>query len=293
MKNENQLWLQSLSTADVGLSDLGMKVPAGKTVDVFKVNPYLTVAQVEKSLESGALSKRLGAGILRVVEKQVIDVPKTLNHLKESDKTVTAKKTKTSVIIESKMDEAEEDGSFEFADYGVQDLGPVSQDRQDDSVMVNTKQDEHKVLDPAELLLEPEVETGVSKQSQVVMRQTQEVLTDPMGPIADASKPSPSQPFTVVKPPKDVKEEEAVSPTGNPVTKDETGAVVVGKDEDKPRSLRTVAQAQEEGDDYSLPGDDEVGADEIVDFEETEFDSKVATKTEDGSVIMKIMESKD
>jgi hypothetical protein len=143
MESENILWVQNQGTADVSLSDLGVKVPAGQTVNVYKYNPYLTVAQVEKSLESGALSKRLESKVLRIVDKKVTSNPHALNKLKESNETVLAKKTKSSVVIESKTEEPEEGGSFGFADYGISDIGPdVATTKEDGSVFVTAKQDD-------------------------------------------------------------------------------------------------------------------------------------------------------
>jgi len=278
-----ELWLRNPGTSDVSLSDLGVKVPAGKTVNVYRVNPYITVAQVEKSMESGALFKRLASKTLHVVQKQVNPVPPTLNQIKESDGTVQAKKTKTSVVIETASDESEEEGNFDFADYGISDLGPVTQTKQDDgAVVVNTKQDEDTEPDKG-VELKPELESGMSQQSQVVMKTARESMVDPTGPHAEASKPSAERPFTVVKPPDPDPEPEAKTPTGNTVTKDETGAVVVDG-EKKFRSIKGIRRSQVEGTDET---DDD---DTAIEFEETEFDTKVATKTEDGSIVMKLKE---
>jgi len=285
-----ELWVHNPGTADVSISDLGVKVAAGKAVNIYRHNPYLTEYQVQESLENGVLFKKLTAGQLKLVAKKVNPEPPTLNHVKESDGTVQAKKTKTSVVIESNVDEAEQEGSFDFADYGISDLGPVTQDMQDDgAIVVNAKQDEAKEPEKG-VELKPTLESGISEQSQIVMKNAQEAMTDPTGPIADASPATQDRPFTVVKPPQPEPEpKEATSPTGQPVNKDETGAVVVGKKE--ARNIVKVKRAQEEGtDDYTLPGDDEEGADKVIDFQETEFDSKAATKTEDGSIVMKIKE---
>lgn len=292
VKNNNELWLHNPTTADVSISDLGVKVPAGKAVNVYQINPYLTVSKVKDSLSSGALARRLESRALRRITKGTTVIPPTLNQLKESDGTVHAKKTKTSVVIETKTDDPEEGESFGFADYGINDLGEdVSAAREDGSVFVSAKQDEATEPDKGSPL-KPVLESGVSNQSQIVMKHLQESMTDPTGPIAEATTPTQSQPFTVVKSPQDTNEEKvALSPTGHPVSRDESGAVVVG-DEKKPRSIRTVKKAMEEGaDDYTLQGDDEEGADEVIDFPKTGFDSKVAEKTEDGSVVMKILEN--
>jgi len=285
MKNTtNELWVLNPGTADVSISDLGVKVPTGKAVNIYKVNPYLTVYQVKESQENGVLAKKLASGRLKVVVRKVNPVPPTLYQVKESDGTVHAKKTKTSVVIESNVDEAEQEGSFEFADYGVHDLGPVTQAMQDDgAIVVNAQQDEAKEPEKG-IELKPEIETGLSEQSQIVMKTAQEAMTDPTGPLAEASIASAAQPFTVVKPPSPEKGLEKETVTGHKVTQDETGSIVVASEQEA-RSIAKVKRAQE-----SSEGDDEAGADDAIEFQETEFDSKAATKTEDGSVVMKIKE---
>ena len=70
MSKSRELWLQNTTGHDVSISDLGVKVPVGKTINVYKYNPYITEDLVKKSLESGALSKKLSDGIVRIVKKQ-------------------------------------------------------------------------------------------------------------------------------------------------------------------------------------------------------------------------------
>jgi len=298
IKNPNELWVLNRTTSDVSLGDLGVKVPAGKAVNIYKINPYLSIAQVETSRNMGSLSKRLAAKILIVVKKAVRNAPHMLKQLKESsDTTIKAVKTKSSVVIEPETDMNQSDDGFEFADYGVNDIGPsVNQAKQEDGTIVVTTKQENTESESSGIELKPTIESGISKQSQIVMRATQEAMTDPTGPHAEASTATHTKPFTVVKPPNPPKEDvppEVIAPTGETVSKSESGAIVVG-DKKKPRSIRTVKKAQEDDtDDYTLPGDDEVGADEVIGFEKTEYDSKVATKTKDGAVIMRIKEEKE
>lgn len=318
VKNPNELWVLNRTTSDVSMGDLGVKVPAGKALNIYKANPYLTKAQVETSRDMGSLSKRLATGTLVIVKRAVKDAPHALKQLKESSETtLKAVKTKSSVVIEPEQDTEESGEGFDFADYGVSDIGPsVDQSKQEDGTIVVTVAQDDEADDVSGVEMKPTLESGVSKQSQVVMRAAQEAMTDPTGPHAEASASSQSKPFTVVKPPSPPKletteeattaddaaaaalkarqqEKTAVAPTGETVSKDETGAVVVGGQK-KTRSIRRVKKAQEEGtDDYTLPGDDEVGADEVIDFEKTRYDSKVATKTEDGAIVMKLKEEEE
>ena len=282
----NELWVLNLGGKDVSISDLGVKVPAGKAVNVYKVNPYLTTYQVKESLENGVLASKITLGRLKVVTRKPANpVPPDLNRIRESDQTVVAKKTKSSVVIDSETETLGEDGAFDFADYGVTDLGPVTQNRQDDgTVVVNTKQDEVEThVDSVKL--EPTLEAGPSEQSQIVMKQTKESMIDPTGPIADASFPTEEKPFTVVKPPVAEKEELVkTTTTGKVVSKDETGTIVVDG-EKKFRSIKQIKNAQDEG-----ISTEDAADDSAIVMEKTAFDSKAATQTEDGAIVMKIKE---
>jgi len=285
-----ELWVQSLGASDSNVSDLGVKIPAGKTVDVFKYNPYLTEAQVKKSLESGALSRYIESGRVRIVQKQVTERPKTVDQIKQSNQTVKAKKTKSSVVIEMDTEEPEEGEGFEFADYGVNDI--ISHKKEGDAVVVTAKQDEDEPEETG-VKLEPKEETGYSKQTQIVM-DTAEKATDPTGPLAETAT-NQSQPFVVVKgdqkpPVKEEPEKEAEKPE---VMVGDKGQVIVGEQE-KPRSILSVKKAQEEdADPYSLPDDDEAGADKAIELEKEDTGMRVATKTKDGAIVIELKEDEE
>ena len=282
VKNPNELWVLNRTLADVSLSDLGVKIPAGKAANVYKINPYLKKSQVEDSKVNGSLAKRLEAGVLQVVKRGVNpDLPPAFKNVKESQETnVKAIKTKSSVVLEEDEEVETSDDGFGFADYGIGDINPKTND--DGAVVMKAKEDE-VVKEESDADIKPKLETGVSKQSQIVMDVMAKNASHPAGEVAaDAAT---NKPYTVAKPPS------RDTAGGRKVYQDETGAVVVNDSvEQKPRKIREVKKAQESGEDYSLPGDDEVGADSAIEFEETPFDSKIATKTEDGSVIMKLKE---
>lgn len=294
VKNDNELWLQNPGTADVNVGDLGVKIRVGQTANVYEINPYLTTMQVEQSLKSGSLYKRLTNKALKVVSKKVNAVPHGINQIKASDQPVTAKKTKTSVVIEQTEEDPEEMENFGFADYGINDLGPdVSQTKQPDgAVVVEAKQDTFEEEKQEEVLDPIFHKSGIDKQSQMVMKKRLECETDPTGPFAENA--TARQPFAVIKPPKDEEHyDESVPEFRNEVRKDpETGMIVVDTEkEGRPRSIKKIKKAQDNDvDDYSVPDDDQDGADDVVEFEASEFDAKMATKTEDGAIVMKIKE---
>jgi len=290
MVEKNVMWLQNPGTADVSLADLGVKVPAGKTINVYQANPYLTVEQITISKKTGSLARRLDSGIIRIVRAPVANRPPTLDHLKASKKAVTARKTKTSVVIDADSVDESEGGGFEFADYGVNDIAPIVRpERENDSVLVNVKQDA------------AEAPQKVSAQSKDIMENFQKNASDPIGPLAPMESP-PGTPMVVVKTPKAEKQEPVkapvvvADPTQAPeapkpeVAKKQDGAVVVGTQTDQVRSLKAVAKGTQDGD--VVPDDDIEGADKVIKEERPEG-MRVATKTKDGVIVMQLKEDKE
>lgn len=235
VKNTNELWLLNLTQMDVSISDLGVKVPAGKTINVFKVNPYLTKSKVDESMSNGALLRRIEAKILSVVSGKQEN--KTIKNIKESEETtIKAVKTRSSVVIEQECDDIETDDGFDFADYGINDIGE-RQLQSDGAITIAPKEDPVDDDEKEKTVVTPVVESNISQQSQVVMKTHNEAVSDSFGKMAGSSVPTKDRPFIVSKPPETEEDENL----------------------------------------------------EEEDVEE-EFDSKVATITEDGAIIMKLKE---
>lgn len=270
VKNNNELWIQNSGKTDIKVADLNVKVRAGTTVNVYKYNPYLTVSQVEDSLKSGSLSRKLKSNSVKIVQGRTVQNPAPLKTVDE-DKNPLVKKVKSSVVIEQENNDPEESGNFDFADYGIADLGPVEQVKEGNTVSVRAKQDEKPK--PKE---DPDFEPagGLSMQSQMIMQDRADKEAPAYGKVAGVTS-NRDQPFSVT------------TPDLTPEVDEATGAVTIKKaKEAKTSYLDKIKRAQESG----VLDDDEEGADRVVDMEPTEFDTKAATVTEDGSVIMKIKE---
>jgi len=121
MKVKNALWLQNYTVMDVSVDDLGVVIKSGATVNVYKHNPALTEEQVQKSLDSGSISRRLKTKTLKIVKKAVGIRPFVLDKIKQSDKPMLITQIKSSIIItpESLLLGDDQKEKFEFADYGV------------------------------------------------------------------------------------------------------------------------------------------------------------------------------
>lgn len=276
MEVKNFLWIQNSGSSDVSLSDLGVKVLAGKTINIYKANPYLTVEKVEQSKKLGSLFRRLITKTLKIVAGPVSENLNVTRQLKASKNSVMAKKTKSSVIVEPNMPN-EEGEKFEFADYGVNDIVAVKDDK---SVVMSVKQDEP-------------VEVKTETQIQKVREETVKNSTDSIGPIADMASPKDSM-AVVVKPTKQ-------DPTPKPeAKKTQAGSVVVGEEVDKPRSLKAIAEGKQ--DSGLVLEDDAAGADKVIKFAQEEDlktitkgeeGMRIATKNEEGVVVVEVKEKSE
>lgn len=274
MKKKKELWLQNLSQSDVSLSDLGIKVQKGKTIEVFAFNPYLTELQVNNSMEDGSLSKRLSTGVLKVVSGPSKERPAVLdqiNAVKDSDTVLVAKKNKSSVIVETRPVDLEQDDSFDFADYDV-DMSEATKptSAEHNSVVVKQKEDEVEKAQ-SESNLKPELQqSNISKQSAVFMQNLAEKQSDSFGKLADSKGGSPEKPFVVIDPPKSEKEQvkKAEKPAKTEVkASDESVTVDVEK---KPKAKKKTKKKKSK----------------------KSFDTKAATKTENGAIVMELKEEK-
>jgi hypothetical protein len=181
---DKELWLFNASTSDVSVSDLGIKVPAGESINVYTTNPYLTEEQVQKSQKYGALLRRLSGEnpVLKVVQKKISNGKAKVRKIQESKEPITAIKTRSTVTIEQKVtEEVADDGGFDFADYGV-----------DTSIAAPTKESVGVVIKAKEDAVEPVI------MSRDDLANSTEKQTSPMGKMAEVVIPKNT--FAVIKP---------------------------------------------------------------------------------------------
>lgn len=265
IKNKNELWLKNDSDNEVKVADLNVKVGAGKIVNVYKYNPYLTVSQVKRSQENGSLYVKLNSRQLRVVKGKPVTNTTALKNVKESDVPIV-RKPKSSVVIEQEQNNPETTGSFDFADYGISDLGAAERVNDGEMVTVQTKDDTNV----------PDVVANTNTSSQDILKDRVSKESSAYGKSAKAATTG-KQPFTVIS--SDLAPEV-----------DEIGTVIIKKEKARKTSyLDSIRRSEESG----TLDDDQKGADRVIENEPTKFDTKVATKTEDGSIIMKLKEKDD
>jgi hypothetical protein len=290
MVKKKTLWLKNNTGSDVSLSDLGVKVAANQTINVYAYNPYVTVEQVKKSMEDGAISKRLENNVLSVVKGTKKSRPHTLDHIKASSDAVEIVKSKTSVFINTKDEDVLNDEDLgDIADYGLGELGhnnTTNMRTDDGSVVVKQKEDELvDEISDATVYMEKVEDSGVSGQSIVAMTKQVESQSNPVGPMANDSSPA-DQPFVVVDPPKDPEPQQTtaideaekklyeMNKAKKRIKQVGESVVIDGKETDK-RNLKEIASGEP---DFHSIIKDEAGV-----------GVQVATKDESGAIIMTVM----
>lgn len=277
MKNNKELWVQNISNSDVSLSDLGVKVPMGKSVNIFVSNPYLTESQVSASMESGSLNKRLNDhGVLRLVNKKPQENLAAIKKVYEDSASVYAKKTKSSVVIESKGVNITEDEAFDFADYGVDIGNDVSQIREKGSVFVEQKEDPAEEPPPGSPLA-PKTSAGpAQRQSSILMNHQADSQVNPFGKVAESKvTPDTEKPFVVSAPPAVESPEEDPTAAEEPKVEKQSDGTVAVAGKTKHRNIAEIA------------GNTELAEENVI-VDEAKYDARVATKSEDGAIVMKL-----
>ena len=149
MTKKKEMWLKNNTGSDVSLSDLGVKVLANQTTNIYAYNPYITETQVKKSIENGSIYKRLKNNVLSVVKGAKNQKPHTLDHIKTSSKVVEVVKSKSSIFINTNDEDVLEDEDLgSIADYGLGELGHNNTKNvvfSDGVVVVEQKKDEEIV----------------------------------------------------------------------------------------------------------------------------------------------------
>jgi len=229
---KKELWLQNPSLIDVNLSDVGVKVGANKTINVFAYNPYLTADKVRLSLQEGSIFKRLKSGVLKKVAGKPSD--KEAPPLKVSTAPANIIRTKSSVLVDMHTEEIlDADDLTGIADYGLGDLEEaVNVKSEFGAVVVEQKQD-NPPPEKSDAKAELEVVKGhnVSGQSVMVMTKQVEAQSNPVGDLVPSA--SPEEPFYVVEAPKPAPEPKTEEKTAPPEVMKEAESVVVEAKTDK------------------------------------------------------------
>lgn len=253
-----ELWLQNQNNVDVSLSDLGVKVGANKTIEVFAYNPYLTEDQVTKSLNSGSISKRLKSGALKKVAGKPSDKEHGVGVLESVTRPTNNVRVRSSVIVEPKQEEdlIVED-LMDIADYGLDGLEEnVNMVKNPNgAVTVEQKTEEVPV---EEKLVKPDL-----KIEKLQNTSTQSIYVT----VNDSVEQENALPTHIVEPPK-----EAITqpPEDKPVVKEEPKVI-----------------ATEESVAVEPPKNKE---EKPVDAGEKKEGMRIATKTKSGITVMKVKE---
>lgn len=270
-KVRQELWLYNTTEGDISISDLGVKVLAGSSTNVYKANPYLTEEQVNKSLKYGVLCNKIESGTLKMVNKRVNTGKEVVSRIKQSDTPIKATKTRSGVVIEPETTEEIQDRSgFDFADYGI-DEDIVSKVAENKAVVIKAKED-----------------PVVVEKAQVNML---EQPSNPMGKLAEL-KTVPNSSAIVVDDtikqdkPKPKKVKAAKEPVK--VTRTETPEPDIVAEEVKTSETKVVKSG--EGVVVEQVKSDLDFLDSLAPKKEPESGMRVATRNKSGVIVMKTEE---
>jgi hypothetical protein len=119
-KNESFL-IRNISQYDINLGDLKYKIKAGKVVDLYGETAHLNKEVIQKSLESGSISKRLGKSLVLISNTSQTPI---IPIITESNKIIEfPRHAKSSIIIEvGKIDKDVESMILEDDDAFLKEL---------------------------------------------------------------------------------------------------------------------------------------------------------------------------
>ena len=117
-----EAWYKNTTSSDLLLSDLELKIPKHKTVNLYQLKPTLTVERIAKSEESGGLLFK-SVSLNKLIKLPFAPPPKQAelpDSIKES-KGMIPSRVKTSVVID-----ASEQGFLEDIDADLQSFDEAS-----------------------------------------------------------------------------------------------------------------------------------------------------------------------
>ena len=125
MKDIKSLLVKNTAKKDLFLHDLNVKVRVNSVVNIYTSNSILTQEQIDKSLTSGDLFRRLQRSEAIIVQKMPPVGDVALKQTQESKEPLSIQKIKSSVVISSKPLDLGDGESLDFADYGFEESGVV------------------------------------------------------------------------------------------------------------------------------------------------------------------------
>ena len=111
------LYVKNLTGFDLNIADLGVRIKAGTTIEVYSFNPYLTEEAIQKSLNSGYLYKGTHPDKTGKIHCQILKKP--ANKQQNKLKTAIIQKTpvENNAVLINPIEHIE-DGGFLAVDYG-------------------------------------------------------------------------------------------------------------------------------------------------------------------------------
>lgn len=107
--SSQEFWVRNATTSDLNLPDLGIRIVAGRTVDIFKLRPGLSLDRFNKSKESGLLYKCLKAKKLVELHKAPLDTSLLSNAIYTISNQPIPSRAKSSIKLDTSDSDFVED----------------------------------------------------------------------------------------------------------------------------------------------------------------------------------------
>lgn len=116
-------WVTNVTKRDILVGDLGVKIPAMRTVDLLdNRHSILTLDKVKKSLESGSLARRLATKPKQILIRQSEPEPPLARQIDLSKVTFPNKKRSTIKFEEKVFEELELDSTPEDEELFAEEM---------------------------------------------------------------------------------------------------------------------------------------------------------------------------
>lgn len=108
-KKAKEYWAKNVTDSDLIISDLALKIPANRTVNLYRLNPRLKPAIIEESEEEGALGKCLTLRkVLKLPCAPIVTEQDLPTEIKEATRSLPSRSKSANIVDVKELDFIEE-----------------------------------------------------------------------------------------------------------------------------------------------------------------------------------------
>jgi len=170
-----EYWVKNVTEMDLLISDLNLKIPANRTVNVYKLNPKLKLSEISESEEEGNLYKCFSLRKLLKLPCAPILAEQLPTEIKESRKSIPSRTKSVNILNIKELDFIEElsenfdsldIGTYENYEDGVFDPMiesiPINSDGTERATVINSETNDDIILEA------PHISDLISTETQQI-----------------------------------------------------------------------------------------------------------------------------